>query len=260
VRSILLSSAGFGSLFGSLAHQIVPTIGVSEGAFALVAMAAEFGAATRASFTAIVFVFELTGDYQAILPLMLASVVADLVAAALLRESLMTEKLARRGLRVHTEYEVDALRTTYVRTIMSAPVETIEEWAPLGLARERLGLGRHGALPVVDAAGRCVAIVTRGDLLRVDAPDGDALADHAASDVVTVAPGDLAITAVQRMTDEGVDHIPVVDGERLVGICTRTDILRVRRHRFDLDRRQQGLGWRRRQNNGAGAPISASPG
>ena len=73
---------------------------MSPGAFAVVAMAATFGAATRATFTAIVFVFELTRDYDVILPLMLATVLADLVASALMRDSLMTEKLARRGLRV----------------------------------------------------------------------------------------------------------------------------------------------------------------
>src|SRR5205814_6753926 len=98
---MLLISAGFGSLFGSAANHLFPGIGVSEGAFALVAMAAVFGAATRASFASILFVFELTGDYKAILPLMVATVLADLVAEMLLKDSLMTEKLSRRGLRVH---------------------------------------------------------------------------------------------------------------------------------------------------------------
>ena len=77
---ILLISAGFGSLFGAAVAHLFPGVDVSPGAFALVAMAATFGAATRATFTAIVFLFELTRDYNAILPLMLATVVADLVA------------------------------------------------------------------------------------------------------------------------------------------------------------------------------------
>ena len=75
-------------------------------------MAATFGAATRATFTAIVFVFELTRDYHAILPLMLAAVIADLVAGALLDHSLMTEKLARRGLHVPLDYKPDYLQAT----------------------------------------------------------------------------------------------------------------------------------------------------
>jgi len=117
---ILLISAGYGSLFGSAANQLFPHLGVSAGSFALVAMAAVFGAATRATLTSMIFVFELTGDYRSILPLMLATVLAELVANSLLSDSLMTEKLARRGLRVHADYEVDVLRTRAVGTLMSA--------------------------------------------------------------------------------------------------------------------------------------------
>jgi H+/Cl- antiporter ClcA len=76
---ILLISAGYGSLFGSGMHRLFPHLSAGPGAFALVAMAATFGAATRATFTSIVFVFELTRDYEVILPLMLATVIADLV-------------------------------------------------------------------------------------------------------------------------------------------------------------------------------------
>jgi H+/Cl- antiporter ClcA len=122
---LLLISAGFGSLFGAAANDVFPSLGVSQGAFALVAMAAVFGAATRAPFASIIFVFELTGDYKAILPLMVATVLADLVAEALLNESLMTEKLSRRGLRVHSELEVDALRTVPVAEVMT-PTEPVQ--------------------------------------------------------------------------------------------------------------------------------------
>src|SRR5205085_8910149 len=111
---ILLISAGVGGLFGNAAVHLFPHIGVSAGAFALVAMAAVFGAATRATFASMIFVFELTGDYKAILPLMIATVLAELVATVLLHESLMTEKLARRGLKVQSDYEVDVLHTLTV--------------------------------------------------------------------------------------------------------------------------------------------------
>jgi hypothetical protein len=116
---ILLISAGFGGLFGNAVVHLFPHIGVSPGAFALVAMAAVFGAATRATLASMVFVFELTGDYKAILPLMLATVVAELVAGLVLEHTLMTEKLARRGLRVHGDYEVDPMRTHTIGEVMS---------------------------------------------------------------------------------------------------------------------------------------------
>lgn len=104
-------------------------------------MADTFGSATRAPFTAIVFVFALTCDYDVILPLMLASVVAGLVAAAFLEDSLMTEKLTPRGVRVSGELHVDVLRTTLVGDVMSEEVQTIPVGATVEQAAEVMTLG-----------------------------------------------------------------------------------------------------------------------
>src|SRR5581483_6361036 len=121
---VLLISGSVGTLLGVGADRVLPGAHISPGGFALVAMAATFGASVRATFTAIVFLFELTRDYQIILPLMLASVLAEIVANALLPDSLMTEKLSRRGLRVQSDFEVDILRSVEVRDVMTADVET----------------------------------------------------------------------------------------------------------------------------------------
>jgi H+/Cl- antiporter ClcA len=239
---ILLISAGYGSVAGAGLHQLFPSL--TAGPFALVAMAATFGAATRASFASMVFVFELTRDYQVILPLMLATVVADLVAAAILPESIMTEKLSRRGLRVRTDFEVDTLRATSVREMMTTPVETLPDTAAIAEARLALAAGPHGAYPLVDGDGACVGIVARGDLLRLDASvdDREPVRDHASRDVVSVAPDDLVVTVVEVMLNEGVEHVPVLEGGRLVGICTRTDILRARQRQLEHEVLQPG--WR----------------
>jgi CBS domain-containing protein len=248
---ILLISAGYGCLFGTAVQQLAPDLGVAPGAFAVVAMAATFGSATRATFTAMVFVFELTRDYQVIVPLMIATVIADLVVETLLRDGLMTEKLTRRGLRVHTDYEVDPFRTVPVSAIMTTAVETLRENATVGTARRRFASGRHGAYPIVDHDRRCVGIVARHDLLREGLADSDRLIDWASRDVVTVKPDDLAVTALQRILEEDVEHIPVIDDGRLVGICTRTDLFKVRAPQFDAERHQPG--WRRR-NGGSDDP------
>jgi CIC family chloride channel protein len=174
---LLLISAGFGSLFGAAANNLFPTIGVSQGAFALVAMAAVFGAATRASFASIIFVFELTGDYKAILPLMVATVMADLVAESLLEDSLMTEKLSRRGLRVHSQLEVDPLRTVEVREVMSpvtddlvldADVVTVADDDVVHVALERMLEAGVELLPVVHD-GHVVGVCTPNDIIRARA-------------------------------------------------------------------------------------------
>ncbi|MEY2455266.1 MAG: hypothetical protein QOK06_360, partial [Acidimicrobiaceae bacterium] len=150
------------------------------------------------TFTSIIFVFELTGDYKAILPLMLAAVLADIVASALLHDSLMTEKLSRRGLRVHAEYEVDPLRTVWVRDLMSAHFS-----------------------------------------------DDELVAGSGEGDLVTVRSDDLGIVALQRILEEDLDHVLVVDEGHIVGICTPADILRARTHRLDHERVQRG--WLQRR-------------
>ncbi len=240
---VLLISGCFGGISGHLLQLALPTVTIHPGAFALVAMAATFGAATRATFTSIVFLFELTGDYQVILPLMLASVLADLVASGLLRESLMTEKLARRGLRVVGEYQVDALRTTRVAEVMTHPVETLPAEATLEEARRRVLSGGHGAYPVLDAAGGCLGIVSRSDLLASEATGDEPISSLASRDVVTVDPADTVLEALRRIVDEGVEHLPVMRDGRLVGICTRTDVLRARRRQMDEETPQAG--WSR---------------
>jgi chloride channel protein, CIC family len=256
---LLLIGGSFGSLVGFAANAIDPSLhlagGLTPGAFAMVAMAATFGAATRATFTSIVFLFELTSDYQIILPLMLAAVVADLVAAALLEESLMTEKLARRGLKVATEYEVDVLRTTRVQDVMTPRVETIADTATVAEARERLAAGRHGAYPVVDAAGRPVGILSRSDVPAREAGGDQPVLAIASRDVVAVSPDDTLFAALHRMLNEGVEHLPVVAAGRLAGICTRTDILRARARQAEHEIAQPG--WRRA---GAAADVKVGQG
>jgi H+/Cl- antiporter ClcA len=237
---ILLISACFGGLLGQGVAEVAPGLGVSAGAFAVVAMAATFGSATRAPFTAIVFVFELTRDYNVVLPLMLASVLASLVATAFLRDSLMTEKLSRRGVRVGGELHADVLRTTLVGDVMSSEVATISAGATIDEATALVTAGRHGAYPVVDDRGRCVALLEQSDLFVGDPPaDGTAL-DVAHRDVVSVTSATPLVDALELMVEEGTEHLPVVDDDRLVGMCTRADIVRVRADQLALDRRQTG--------------------
>jgi CIC family chloride channel protein len=241
---ILLISGSFGALLGHAAAH-VPGADVSPGAFALVAMAATFGASTRATFTSIVFVFELTRDYNAILPLMLATVIAGLIAAAIMGDSIMTEKLTRRGLRVPSDYHADILHTTLVRDVMTTHVETVPATARIADVAKRFQTNGHGAYPLVNDEGRCIGIITRGDLLREgDWSDDSLVADAAARDVVSVTSVETVGDALDRILLEGVEHLPVIDDRRLVGICTRTDIIRARRTQWLHEQTEPG--WRRR--------------
>lgn len=240
---ILLIAGCFGSLFGTVALEILPAGSQpSVSAFALVAMAATFGAATRTPFTSIVFLFELTQDYQAVLPLMGATVLAVIVAQILMRESLMTEKLARRGMSIHNFYELDRTRITRVAEVMSTPVATLPHTATVADARRAIVAGPHSAFPIVDADGHCVGMVARSDLISTDIADDSPALAVASTDVVTIAPESSVRDALGVILAEEVEHIPVVDNQNaLIGICTRTDVLRAKAAQFDHE--QRGSGW-----------------
>jgi H+/Cl- antiporter ClcA len=178
---ILLISGCFGHLVGVGVDNMFPSLDLAPGAFAVVAMAATFGSATGATFAAIVFVFELTGDYAIILPLMMATVIADLVTRGLLDETLMTEKLARRGVRVRSHFEPDVFHTTSVAAVMRPPVTedaptgpSVRPTDPLTEVLTHLADGDVHDVPVVDDTGKLVGVCTRHDLLSARL----ALLDH----------------------------------------------------------------------------------
>src|SRR6266436_1434887 len=152
-------------------NTLIPGAHLSPGACALVAMAAVFGSASRATFAFIVFAFEIVHDFNAVLPLMLVSVIASAIAMRYLPNSIMTEKLARRGLDIHQDYEANALKQLKVAEVMALDVATVEPEETVRAAADRFATGdlrnsRHHALPIVDSAGQLQGLVTQGDLLR----------------------------------------------------------------------------------------------
>ncbi len=241
---ILLISSCTGGLAGIALHHVNPAI--SAGSVALVAMAATFGAATRAPFAAIVFVFELTRDYDAILPLMLATVIAEMIARSTLAHSLMTEKLSRRDIAVPGDYRPDVMSTTKVGDVMTTDVVTLPADVSVGDAVERCLAGRHSAYPVVGDASRYVGVVTRADVLSFAEDDETgSLGAHVTGAVAGIAPDATVLAALHRMVDEGVDQLPVLTAGRLVGICTRTDVLRAQHRAGAAELRQPGWFARR---------------
>src|SRR6202140_3252477 len=168
---MFISSAAAGGLFAIGVNYLVPSAHLSPGACALVAMAAVFGSASRATFAFIVFAFEIVRDFNSVLPLMLVSVIATAIAMRYLPNSIMTEKLSRRGLDIHQEYEANALKQLKVEEVMARDVATIEPEETVHAAADRFATGDlrtylHHALPIVDSTGRLQGMVTQGDLLR----------------------------------------------------------------------------------------------
>jgi H+/Cl- antiporter ClcA/CBS domain-containing protein len=237
---LLLISGGAGAFVGQLVTDHTP-VHVSPAAFALAAMAATFGSASGATFASVVFVFELTRDYDAVVPLLVATAIATLVVRSLSPVTMMSEKLARRGLHVPSDYHADVLAGRRVEEVMTRAVQTLPASTTLAEAVARFAAGGHGAYPVVGDDGGLVGVVSRGDVLRDDlGDDGTRLREVVTGPVVTVGPGDTVLGALQEMLESEVDHLPVVAAGRLVGICTRTDVLRARRASLDHERRDDG--------------------
>src|SRR6267378_4097971 len=167
---MFMSSAALGGVFALGIDRISPAANLSPGAFALVAMGAVFGAASRATFAFIIFAFEITRDYNSVLPLMLVSVIADGIAMLLMpRASIMTEKLARRGLHIHQEYEADALRQMMVSETMEEDIPVISSEMRVSELADRISrhdpaVSGHQGLVILDPDGNLAGIITRGDV------------------------------------------------------------------------------------------------
>ena len=242
---MFMSSAALGAVFAITVNHLFPGAHLSPGAYALVAMAAVFGAASRATFAFIVFAFEITHDYNAILPLMLCCVIADLIALRYLPTSIMTEKLARRGLHVPGEYEAGVVNAVRVADVMRKDVQPISADMTVAELAARIAAGTaiegtpHSGpalnltegLPIVTKYGRLAGIVTHGDLLRAleNDPLGQLTVLEAGSDSPVVAyPQELVVDALHRMLRKNVGRLPVVERanpQKMVGYLNRSSIL-----------------------------------
>jgi CIC family chloride channel protein len=251
---MFMSSAAMGGVFAMGVDRILPAANLSAGAFALVAMGAVFGAASRATFAFIIFAFEITRDYNSVLPLMLVSVIADGIAMWLMpRASIMTEKLARRGLHIHQDYEADVMQQVRVSETMDRDVPTlpasmtVNELSDL-IARREPSVSRHQGMFVLDAEGKLAGVITRGDVMRaLDAdPSGTATVfDAGTRDVVVTYPDEMLHAASSKMLRNDIGRLPVVDRkdpQKVVGYLGRPGIMAARLRRLDEEHVREP-GW-----------------
>ncbi len=231
----LFIGATLGGAYGLALERLLPHARIDPAALGLVGMAGLVAGATHAPLTAILMVFEMTGDYGLILPLMLTSVLAYVVARRIHPESIYTEWLVRRGVVLSHGADAAVLaRMTVSECLNPAPVVVPEHAsipAVLALVRE----SRQSEFPVVDPDGRLTGMVTRDALRAAVETAGQVTLDGVvvAADLVDqhldrVTPDDTLLTALRRLGDRDVNALPVVradDRERLVGMVSRQDLL-----------------------------------
>ncbi len=261
---MFMGGAAMGGVYATVVNRLIPSAHLAPGAYALVAMAAVFGAASRATFALIIFAFEITHDYNAVLPLMLVCVIADFVALRYLPNSIMTEKLARRGLHTHAEYEANVLKQVKVAEVMAQDVDTVPATMSVHDLADRIAqddprFTRHRGLPITDSQGRLVGIVTRGDILRAlqKDPRGDANVEDIGSKPPVVSfPNETVFDALSKMLQNNIGRLPVVDRadpQKLVGYLGRAGVLASwGRHLEDESLREYGWLKRLRGGNAVG--------
>ncbi len=229
----LFIGATLGGAYGVAMHGVIPNADFAPGALALVGMAGLVAGSTHAPLTAIMMVFEMTGDYGLILPLMLTSVLAYGIARRLHPESIYTEWLVRRGVVLSNGADAAVLARLPVQECINRQPLVIPEAADLPAIVQRIGESRQTDFPVVDDGGRLVGMLSHATVREAmegrDQLGGILLAaDLALPDAEPVTAEDTLLTALRRLGKRDVNVLPVVvagDRERLDGTVSRQDLM-----------------------------------
>ena len=239
----LAAGAMLGAAFGTVALQIFPGTVVNAGVYAVVGMAALVAGTTHAPISAILILFEMTKDYEIILPLMIACVISSTVARGLLRESIYTLKLARRGIRLRGGRDAALLRSLTVGETMRRDPTLFYAHSTFQEVRERVLESPHHIYPVVDALERMQGLIVL-DTLRPHLADEGLVNVAVAGDLsgecgATLAPTDHLQSARDEFARVAHEELPVVDPEsgRVVGILREHDMYAVYNRALDqMDR------------------------
>ncbi|MFZ2095617.1 MAG: chloride channel protein [Anaerolineales bacterium] len=247
----LFIGAALGGAFGHAASLIIPSLGIYPPTFAMVGMAAVLAGAVHGPLTAIILLFEMTNDYHIILPAMFAVIVSLVLSQRLVRDSIYTLGLARRGIRLERGRDVEVLETVTVGEVMQPTPCTLLDTATLAEASEYFMESHHHGAPVVNAKDELVGIFTLQDL---DATQASQWLNHTVGEMCThrllvAYPDETIGSALRRMGQRDIGRMPVVPRDnphQLLGLLRRVDLLRAydaaltrraaKRHRVDQSR------------------------
>jgi len=238
----LFIGAMLGAAVGTAFGNVFPDITGPVGAYGIVGMAAVFSAAARAPFSATLIVFEMTGNYAIILPLMVAVAVSTALSRSLKRESIYTIKLLRRGVDIRRDEMADVMRDITVAEAMTRDFPTVPAEMPVKELIQLFRKSEHHGFPVLNAEGRLSGIVTLTDVGHYLEREN---AELTVGDIATQSPfvvyPDQSLHHVLSGSEQEYGRIPVVsrdDRRRLLGVLRRYDIINAYRRR--VSRRKRG--------------------
>jgi CBS domain-containing protein len=230
---------GAGMILGALANHLIPGAGIDLHVAALVGMAAMFAGAARALLASVVFAFETTLQPMGLLPLLGGCAMSYLVSCVMMRTTIMTEKIARRGVRVPAEYTSDFLDQILVKETASANVVALPGEKTLAEVRgwllSDIPSAHHQGFPIVDGGGHLLGILTRRNLVQEKHDPLTPLEKLITRPPVVVYDDCSLREAADHMVRHDVGRLPVISRAvpgKLVGIITRSDLLAAHRRRL----------------------------
>lgn len=221
-----------GGAFGLAVNSFFPNMTAGYEAYAIVGMAAVFAGCSRASLTSILIVFEMTGNYDIILPLMFACVISDAIGYyGLNKTSIYTIKLRRKSILIDHDMDVNLLKTRTVKEFMNKNVKTIDKDMNITKLYSMIKKTDLTIYPVLDNKDKLIGIVTSTDVkdALIENKKTDKVENIMSKDIVSVTPEDTLDFVIQKMIKNHISRIPVVDSKddkKLLGIITKGDILR----------------------------------
>lgn len=245
---LFIIGGALGAAVGSGLAHLAPGLGVHPGLAALVGMTAIFAGASRALLASVIFGLETTMRPLAVVPLLGGCTAAYLVSSLLMKDTIMTEKIARRGLSAPSEYSADFLTQLLVGEAASRQVVTLDADALVAAARGLLTDGgphrRHHGYPVVDAQGQLLGVVTWRDILDPALAPSAKLREAISRRPVVIFEDDTLRDAGDLMVREGVGRLPVVSRQepnKVVAVLSRHDIMAARGRYFEQAGRRERL-------------------
>ena len=231
---------GLGSVLGAIAAAIFPGLGIDIRIAALVGMAAMFAGASRALLASVVFAFETTRQPLSLLPLLGGCTAAFLISSLLMRHTIMTEKIARRGARVLTEYSIDYLDQVLVKTSAAREVVALPAEDTLAAVRawhesHAVGTGHQG-FPVLDRDQNLIGVITRRDIFNTTDSETFPLRQIIKRPPAIVFEDNSLREAADHMVRENVGRLAVVTRDnprKVTGWLTRSDLLTAHRQRIN---------------------------
>jgi CBS domain-containing protein len=226
-----------GGALGALTGQALP--GGDTGLWALIGMASMMAGTMRSPLTGMVFAVELTHDFNTLPALFTGCVAALCVTVLMMRRSILTEKLARRGQHIAREYSVDLFELMRVSEVMDPDAPIIPAGTSVSqlsemIANDDPAVARRQGTLIVDAQNRLAGIITRGDVVRSlekSASGTTPVLEAGNHDLIVTFADELLHDAVKKMLKHNIGRLPVVDRndpKRVIGYLGRANILAAR--------------------------------